>query len=84
MLGRTTGLFKDVSQVCTAMSHHCIVGGSKGITNVKNYQYICGGEQPTYWLIPMQLIWEHLWSTWLPCSHYTNSCMLHIQNNIVY
>jgi hypothetical protein len=56
MLGTATGFFQDVSQVCTAMSHHCIVGSSKGMTCVKNYQYICGGEQPTYWLIPMQLI----------------------------
>ena len=49
------------SLYCHVTSLYC--GGSKRMTNVKNDQHICSGEQPTYWLIPMQFIWKHLWST---------------------
>jgi hypothetical protein len=56
MLGTVTGVFIDVSQVCTATLHQCMVGGSNGMTNVKNYQHICNGEQPTHWLILVWLI----------------------------
>jgi hypothetical protein len=39
MLGTVTGVFIYVSQICTAMLHQCMVGGSNGMTNVKHYQH---------------------------------------------
>ena len=68
--GTVTGVFPDVSQVCTAMLHHCIVGVQKGWQMWRIINTSCSGKRPTYWLILMHLIWERLWSTWLPCSHY--------------